>query len=342
MQMDVFQYIPLTFHIQSGLEDPQYQRFLQHWSEQQSIWILKPGELTNRGNGIHVCDNLRQIAQLISRKSTHGNGKALTHILQVYIQQPLLYNKRKFDIRCFMLITTINGYMRAYWYEEGYIRTSSSEYNLRDTGSHIHLTNDAIQKQGDDYGKYEIGNKLSFLELQRYLELWYPNEKYDFFKDVYPKLKYIATQSVRAVYNKIDPNKREHNFEVFGLDFMIDHKLHPWLIEINTNPCLELSSPLLARLIPQMLENAFRYITHSFIAIDYQSTQSTRLQPVHFGMAPRNTSYSTITSLIVIGSRSYSMNASMDISYNHSYHKSSTNSSMTPMRSINLKQINSE
>lgn len=30
------------------------------------------------------------------------------------------------------------------------------------------------------------------------------------------------------------------------------------MIEVNTNPCLELSSPLLARLIPNMLENAFK------------------------------------------------------------------------------------
>ena len=46
--------------------------------------------------------------------------------------------------------------------------------------------------------------------------------------------------------------------EVFGLDFMIDDEFKPYLIEVNTNPCLELSSPLLARLIPTMLENAFK------------------------------------------------------------------------------------
>lgn len=39
---------------------------------------------------------------------------------------------------------------------------------------------------------------------------------------------------------------------------MIDEQFKVYLIEVNTNPCLELSSPLLARLIPQMLENAFR------------------------------------------------------------------------------------
>lgn len=39
---------------------------------------------------------------------------------------------------------------------------------------------------------------------------------------------------------------------------MIDEQFKVYLIEVNTNPCLELSSPLLARLIPSMVENALR------------------------------------------------------------------------------------
>lgn len=27
----------------------------------RNIWIVKPGEITNRGNGINVCDNLQEI-----------------------------------------------------------------------------------------------------------------------------------------------------------------------------------------------------------------------------------------------------------------------------------------
>jgi hypothetical protein len=42
------------------------------------------------------------------------------------------------------------------------------------------------------------------------------------------------------------------------MDFMIDAEFKPWLIEINTNPCLELSSPLLAKLIPAMVDNSLR------------------------------------------------------------------------------------
>ena len=33
----------------------------------------------------------------------------------------------------------------------------------------IHLTNDAVQKKSDNYGRYEKGNKVSFDEFQKYL-----------------------------------------------------------------------------------------------------------------------------------------------------------------------------
>ena len=62
----------------------------------------------------------------------------------------------------------------------------------------------------------------------------------------------------RACYNKLDPKRRTNLIEVFGLDFMVDDEFRPYLIEVNTNPCLELSCSLLSRIIPQMLENSFR------------------------------------------------------------------------------------
>jgi tubulin polyglutamylase TTLL1 len=39
---------------------------------------------------------------------------------------------------------------------------------------------------------------------------------------------------------------------------MIDENFQVYLIEVNTNPCLELSSTLLCRLIPNMIENVMR------------------------------------------------------------------------------------
>lgn len=66
------------------------------------------------------------------------------------------------------------------------------------------------------------------------------------------------TDTFRAVYSIIDPNKRLHTFEIFGYDFMLDNEFRVYLIEVNTNPCLEASSPLLGRIIPAMLDSAFK------------------------------------------------------------------------------------
>lgn len=47
-----------------------------------------------------------------------------------------------------MMLTSVNGIIKAYWYKEGYIRTSSEKYDLEDLDNEqMHLTNDAIQKK---------------------------------------------------------------------------------------------------------------------------------------------------------------------------------------------------
>jgi tubulin polyglutamylase TTLL1 len=63
--------LPLTFHIHKGTEDPEYLRFLTHYERIEeerktkkhlrNIWIVKPGENTNRGTGITVCYGLDDI-----------------------------------------------------------------------------------------------------------------------------------------------------------------------------------------------------------------------------------------------------------------------------------------
>lgn len=103
-----------------------------------------------------------------------------------------------------MMITSINGRIKGYWYEHGYIRTTSFEYTLNNSFTSVHLTNDAVQKHLPEYGKYEKGNKISYEDFQKYLDKEY-NGKYDFFSDIYPKIRKIASDSIRACSLNIDP-----------------------------------------------------------------------------------------------------------------------------------------
>lgn len=63
---------------------------------------------------------------------------------------------------------------------------------------------------------------------------------------------------MQAVAKKLNPYRRKHCFELFGLDFMLDSDLNCWLIEANTNPCLEESSRLLELILPRMVDDMFK------------------------------------------------------------------------------------
>lgn len=71
-------------------------------------------------------------------------------------------------------------------------------------------------------------------------------------------MKYYAAMSMQAVKKKINANKRKSCFEMFGYDYIIDYDFNVWLIEVNTNPCLEESSKLLGYYLPRMLDDAFK------------------------------------------------------------------------------------
>jgi len=49
----------------------------------------------------------------------------------------------------------------------------------------------------------------------------------------------------------------------------MDEELQPWLIEVNTNPCLELSSPLLEQLIPAMLDDMLKLTVDRVFTTEY-------------------------------------------------------------------------
>lgn len=61
---------------------------------------------------------------------------------------------------------------------------------------------------------------------------------------------------MESVKTQIKPNKA--CFEIFGFDFLVDSEFETWLIEVNTNPCLEESSPLLGQLIPRMINDGLK------------------------------------------------------------------------------------
>lgn len=73
---NVFETLPLTFHVKTGLEDKKFKEFEAQYEADQkvidqantgnkkvmkNIWIIKPGENSNRGVGIVVENKYKNI-----------------------------------------------------------------------------------------------------------------------------------------------------------------------------------------------------------------------------------------------------------------------------------------
>ena len=75
-----------------GDVDPQF-----HMTGQQNVWIIKASN-SSKGVGIKLFDKLAQVQDC----------KGSSRVLQKYVERPLLLHTRKFDLRCWVLVTDWN------------------------------------------------------------------------------------------------------------------------------------------------------------------------------------------------------------------------------------------
>ena len=176
-------------------------------------------------------------------------------IIQKYIENPLLYKGRKCDMRIWVLLT---HKMKVYVFKEGHLKTCSVDYDVNSKDAFTHITNYSFQKYNDNFQKFEKGNEVPFYEFQKFIDEKYPYKNYNIKVDLMNKIKEIIILTMRAGKDKINKNNRNYQFEIFGYDFMLDIDFNVFLIEINTNPGLEESSPWIKIIIPRMLDDALR------------------------------------------------------------------------------------
>ena len=102
-------------------------------------------------------ENVEAVEQQIQEKKKWQNLNHLVKtmektVVQRYIEKPLLYKGKKFDIRCFMYIACSKPFLVLF--NEGYLRCSLNDYSLETFGSQekmTHITNQSVQKKHPQY-----------------------------------------------------------------------------------------------------------------------------------------------------------------------------------------------
>jgi len=198
-----------------------------------NLWIIKPVGLS-RGRGISVVRDVGEVP--------YGDPA----IVQKYIENPLLLEGFKWDLRLYVLVTSFAP-LEAFLYQEGFGRISSQPYNLDHSNlkdSYVHLTNSSINKNAPSIPAClrgapptaAGGNKCSLAWLWKQLEKIGVDTKL-----VWNRIIEVILRTLLCVEDVLGhPN----SFEVFGFDVMVDAELKAWLIEINSSPSLAIENPL--------------------------------------------------------------------------------------------------
>ena len=105
----------------------------------------------SRGRGIYIIDDIGEV-----------NVDELS-IVSRYIQNPLLINGHKFDLRIYVCVTSIEP-LRIYVFKEGLARFATQEYTQGNAKGNkfIHLTNYSINKKSQNYVQNEDLNNDDF------------------------------------------------------------------------------------------------------------------------------------------------------------------------------------
>ncbi len=260
---NVYDSTPTTFLVLPECNDPEYQAFEKRFHElekkvyrkerlpakhcESNMWLIKPAA-ENQGRGIEVFkDNLGDMKKFLCSKPPNTYW-----VVQKYLERPLLYCTRKFDIRMWALITWKDEF---YYYKHGYLRTSSDAYTLDSKLNYVHLTNNCLQKYGENYGNFEVGNTIGFEVFEKYVNEQFPQRGFNFEQHIIPRIKDLMIDSFLSVKGELNPSNRRNCFELLGFDFMIDEDFRVWLIEINTNPYLGVPNKFIEGLLPKMLND---------------------------------------------------------------------------------------
>ncbi|XP_076407223.1 tubulin polyglutamylase TTLL5 isoform X25 [Peromyscus maniculatus bairdii] len=273
-----------AFHIlpQTFLLPAEYAEFCNSYSKDRGPWIVKP-VASSRGRGVYLINNPNQISLeeniLVSR----------------YINNPLLIDDFKFDVRLYVLVTSYDPLV-IYLYEEGLARFATVRYdqgskNIRN--QFMHLTNYSVNKKSGDYVSCDdpevedYGNKWSMSAMLRYLK----QEGKDttalmaHVEDLIIKTIISAELAIATACKTFVPH-RSSCFELYGFDVLIDNTLKPWLLEVNLSPSLACDAPLDLKIKASMISDMFTVV--GFVCQDPAQRASNRSIYPTFESSRRN------------------------------------------------------
>lgn len=256
-----YRFFPDTWILPTDLSDFK----LQFTPAKNKTFIIKPDNGC-QGKGIFL---IREAEKIPVDFST-------TYVAQRYIHRPFLLDGHKFDLRLYVLVMGCEP-LRIFLHRRGLVRLAADQYveptvkNLPFTT--VHLTNYAINKFSPNFEENtnpddaQDGHKRSWEAVYKFLkEQGHDVEKLmREIEDLIIKTLIAVQPSLSHFYHSCQPDDVENSmcFEILGFDVILDHKLQPWLLEVNHAPSFTADSELDRIVKNDVLHDTFTLISLS-------------------------------------------------------------------------------
>jgi len=205
-------YIPLTISFNRDNIEELRKLFVSNPRDAPSVYIVKPENSSFR-SGVGI---VRNNIELMSHLDHYPEFKEW--VIQDYIDNPLLFNNKKFHFRIYVIYVQTENSTSAYLSNNGFIYTANKDFQQDTFDPDIVLSGENSKNN-----VFYIPN--DFIKT-------FGKQTWDTI--VYPQIVKITRETVSsAVDNLKCPAKKQKCFKILGYDILINQDLKCFLAEIN-------------------------------------------------------------------------------------------------------------
>ena len=205
-------YIPLTISFNHNSLEELKQLFVSNPREDPPVYIVKPENSLSR-TGVGVVRNYLELMSHLDHYSDYQEW-----IIQDYIDNPLLFNNKKFHFRIYIIYVQTENSTTAYLSKNGFIYTANKEFETDTFDPNIVLSGE--------------NSKNNVFYIPEDFTRSFGKQVWD--NMVFPQIVKITRETIRSTVEHLKcPAKKQKCFKILGYDILINKDFKCFLAEIN-------------------------------------------------------------------------------------------------------------
>jgi Tubulin-tyrosine ligase family len=205
-------YIPLTISFNRDSLEELKQLFVSNPRDDPPVYIVKPENSLSR-TGVGVVRNYLELMSHLDHYSDYQEW-----IIQDYIDNPLLFNNKKFHFRIYVIYVQTENSTTAYLSKNGFIYTANKEFETDTFDPNIVLSGE--------------NSKNNVFYIPEDFTRSFGKQVWD--NMVFPQIVKITRETIRSTVEHLKcPAKKQKCFKILGYDILINKDFKCFLAEIN-------------------------------------------------------------------------------------------------------------